>query len=69
MADELPEKPEAVSFGDRRPGVICKVCASGIALGDIETLPDEFDLTCGRCGKRETYRATELQTLRAGKTN
>ena len=55
-----------IRSGDQGPGLQCKNCGLGIAIGgDPATLPKSFEATCPTCRKTITYRSDEIQTLTA----
>jgi hypothetical protein len=63
---EIPKGPPSAELrsGDQWPGLQCKGCGLGIAMGgDLDALPASFEATCLMCGHRETYRKDEIQTL------
>ena len=63
---EIPSRRMPATAGREYPGLICKGCSTGIAMaGDVPALPPTFSVTCPRCGKKETYRKDEIQTLLA----
>jgi predicted RNA-binding Zn-ribbon protein involved in translation (DUF1610 family) len=65
---EIPKGPPKgeIHSGDQGPGLQCKSCGYGIAIGgNPSTLPASFEATCPTCGKKETYRSDEIQLLTA----
>jgi hypothetical protein len=63
---KVPTERITATPGRTYPGVVCKGCSTGIAMGgNVAGLPDSFDLTCPRCGRTETYQKGEIQTLEA----
>jgi hypothetical protein len=63
MAD-LPHRSGTVRAGDQGPGLRCKNCGLGIAIGgDIATLPESFEAKCPVCRETRIYRSDEIQTL------
>lgn len=63
---ELPKGPRRTDLrsGDQGPGVICKACGLGIALGGM-AFPASFEVKCQNrnCEEIRTYLSSEIQTL------
>ncbi len=50
---------------DENNGVICKRCATPIAVRAPEKVAEEFTVVCTKCGHRAFYRIKDIRTISA----
>ena len=59
----MRERPIIMASRLAAAGVICKRCETAIAVNGVERVPEEFAVTCPKCGHRDFYRIKEIKTI------